>query len=292
MWIVIDSNRMASNELHAFLSHSPANRAVLTDYAAMEAFKGDTIVSITASWAVLRLFPKQVLALKGTRHSTIVSPEAPGMCKRMVSKSETKGVLSFSELLDRAAGGDPFIQRQLLQRGQWADAHLQKMLEEAASINVSIAEFTAMFSPSELKRIRTNDLWTEDMGEKFRKLTEESTLTSFTKHPDKPLIPKSKHLINHFLYRYTLTYLIYMLRLVEKGALSRKVERARNDVVDIMFATYATYFNGLMSGDDEASTIHLIARTILKAGGARIPEDYLDRYVHIFANEIKTGASN
>ncbi|WP_223806917.1 hypothetical protein, partial [Novosphingobium sp. LASN5T] len=65
--IVIDSNRMQSDELRAFLSMSPNNKAVLTDYAAMEAFQGNTLVSIQASWSVLRDFPKQILALEPER---------------------------------------------------------------------------------------------------------------------------------------------------------------------------------------------------------------------------------
>ena len=58
MRVVIDSNRMQSDELRMFLSMSLDNRAVLTDYTAMEAYKGNTLVSLQASWVVLREFPK------------------------------------------------------------------------------------------------------------------------------------------------------------------------------------------------------------------------------------------
>lgn len=111
MRVVIDSNRMQSDELRIFLSLSSDNRAVLTDYAAMEAFQGDTLVSIQASWEVLREFPTQVLVLKGTRDATRVAPEAAGMADRMVSKPETRAVVQFAALLDKATAGAPLIQR-------------------------------------------------------------------------------------------------------------------------------------------------------------------------------------
>lgn len=278
MRIVIDSNRMQSDELRAFLSLSPDNFAVLTNYAAMEAFQGDTLVSIQASWSVLRDFPMQILALRGTREAGLVSPESAGIANRMISKPETKGVQDFARLLDRAASGDSVVQRQLLQRGKWADDHMNSMLAGAENIGASIAEFRGVFTDAELARLRKEQPWTPVMGEKLVNIIDVSAAESFAKHPGNPRWPRPKHLMNHFLYRHALTYLIYMLRLVQRGARNRKPAKARNDAVDVIFATYATYFNGLMSMDDEASAVHAIARGILKQAGARVPEDYFENY--------------
>ncbi len=53
-------------ELRAYLAASPANKAVITDYAAMEAHKGDTLNSIYKSMEILCEFSRQVVILKST----------------------------------------------------------------------------------------------------------------------------------------------------------------------------------------------------------------------------------
>lgn len=287
MRIVIDSNRMQSDELQIFLSLSTDNKAVLTEYAAMEAFKGETLKSIQASWSVLRQFPKQVIVLKGTRETAMIAPEAAGIANRMILQSETRGIEQFVRLLDRAAAGDLSIQSQLLQRGKWADAHMANMLNNADKMDISIAEFCDVFTEAELGRIRREDTWTQEMMDKLFDLTTHLTEHSFSQHPDKPRWPKSaKHLVNHFLFRHTLMYLIYMLRLIQRGAKNRKPSKARNDAIDVVFATYASYFNGFMSMDDEASAIHAISRELLLRAGARVPVDYLEKYVKEIAAQM------
>lgn len=52
--VVIDSNRLQSDDLRAFLQVSPNNFAVLTDYAWIEAYKGNSLVSIQKSMGVVR----------------------------------------------------------------------------------------------------------------------------------------------------------------------------------------------------------------------------------------------
>jgi hypothetical protein len=43
---IVDSNFLQSDALRAYLSASTDNYAVLTDFAAMEAYKGDTLAWI------------------------------------------------------------------------------------------------------------------------------------------------------------------------------------------------------------------------------------------------------
>lgn len=286
MRIVIDSNRMQSDELEIFLSLSPNNKAVLTDYAAMEAFQGDTLISIQGSWSVLRHFPKQLMILKGTRQAGLVDPYSAGMADRFASKSETKGALDFARVLDSATAGDWFAQKQLLQRGEWANDHMAQMLLKADDMAISIEEFCDVFTETELRRVRRGEEWKCETAEKFLDLVAHLTELSFKAHPSKPKWPRGRHIVNHFLYRHTFTYCIYMMELVKRGTVTRKAQLVRNDAVDVIFATYATYFNGFMSMDEQASIIHRISRGMLKQVGARIPEDYMDGYFYKIAEHM------
>jgi hypothetical protein len=56
--MVIDSNALQSEELRAF---SKNNFAVITDYLAMEAYKGNTMASIFRSMEILTQFPHQAI---------------------------------------------------------------------------------------------------------------------------------------------------------------------------------------------------------------------------------------
>ena len=64
---VVDTNCLQSEVLRAYLSASADNYAVLTDYAAMEAYKSDTLKSIYCSMELLAQHPKQVIILKGSQ---------------------------------------------------------------------------------------------------------------------------------------------------------------------------------------------------------------------------------
>ena len=64
---VVDSNMLQSEVLQSFLHGSKENFAVLTDYVAMEAYKGNTLQSIYRSMEILATRPRQVIVLKGTQ---------------------------------------------------------------------------------------------------------------------------------------------------------------------------------------------------------------------------------
>jgi hypothetical protein len=75
--VVVDSNMLEDQLLSAFLSVSPENRAVLTDYAWVEAYKQNAVPSILRRMSVLRQFPKQVIVLKGTKDVAALDARAP-----------------------------------------------------------------------------------------------------------------------------------------------------------------------------------------------------------------------
>lgn len=269
---------MEGEELRAFLSKSSAHIAVLTDYAAMEAFKGDTLANIQSSWAVLSDFPKQAIALKATREAAGVDPEAAGIANRLIEKAETKSLCDFPRVLASAAAGDKVTQAQLLLRGKWAKDHLERMQAKSDHMSQSISEFCSVFTERELECMRRKEICKPETSAKFLNLVFDQTARSFTGHPKRLRWPAPKHIVNHFLFRHTLTYLIYVMELVKKGATGRKSTKVRNDAVDVIYATFATYFNGLMSDDVLALRTHHIARGVLIKMGARVPQDYLEKF--------------
>ena len=62
---VVDSNSLQTDALKAYLSASRTNYAVLTEFAAMEAYKQNAVASICSRMETLCQFPTQVIVLKG-----------------------------------------------------------------------------------------------------------------------------------------------------------------------------------------------------------------------------------
>jgi hypothetical protein len=76
---IVDSNFLQTDRLRSYLAKSKRNYAVLNDYASMEAYKGDTLVSIYKSMEILSEFPKQVLILKDTQTICGLSGKSSGL---------------------------------------------------------------------------------------------------------------------------------------------------------------------------------------------------------------------
>ena len=56
----------------------------------------------------------------------------------------------------------------------------------------------------------------------------------------------------------------------------RSPEKARNDHFDNVFATFGTYFNGLLTDDRGPLLTQHIARVILRSLGSRLAPDYVE----------------
>ncbi|MBP1852850.1 hypothetical protein [Rhizobium halophytocola] len=92
---VVDSNAMQSEALRSFLSASTSNYAVLNDYAAMEAYKGDTLISIFRSMNIVCEFPRQIIVLKTTGRICSLAGRARGLQRRMIEERQTRDFPNF-----------------------------------------------------------------------------------------------------------------------------------------------------------------------------------------------------
>lgn len=276
MRVVIDSNRLQSEELHLFLSMSAQNRAILTDYAWMEAYKGDTLQSIIKSMAVLRDFPHQVIILLGTKKVSALDARAPGIADRMIwprSEGEfAKTVLGLTQ----AEAGDQSVISRILKHGRAAEAQMATALAEAQGILSTFTDLKRIFSPAEIRACRTGAAYSMPMFEKIMITANHLCDGLFASHPQKPRRPSRKSRVNTFTFRYALAAVLYFLDWIrEGGQLGKRGDRVRNDMIDLVFATYGTFFNGIMSDDSKLRSIHDELRIVLGILKARLPPDYL-----------------
>src|SRR5215467_100060 len=111
---VVDSNFLRSERLREYLTQSFKNIAVLTDYALMEAYKGDTLTSIFRSMEILSEHPKQVFVLKSTQIVCGLRGRSSGLQKRMIDVEQTREFAKFCDHLRAVKKGNTSLERQLL----------------------------------------------------------------------------------------------------------------------------------------------------------------------------------
>src|SRR5271156_1612992 len=123
---VVDSNALQSPLLRTYLTKSINNVAVITDYAAMEAYKGNTLVSIFRSMEILAEFPRQAMILKTTGVICGLRGRRSGLQRRMIDEGQTLGFTKYCHDLRAAKLGNVSLQKQILDNGHAADAHMNR----------------------------------------------------------------------------------------------------------------------------------------------------------------------
>ena len=84
-------------------------------------------------------------------------------------------------------------------------------------------------------------------------------------HPTVTTFPDAKEAPDRFLFRIALCMLLLALRWISVGGASNvNARRLRNDMVDVNFAAFATYFDGLLTADDKLASIYLEAKIWLE----------------------------
>lgn len=262
---IVDSNYLQSPKLREYLSETRKNIAVVIDYAAMEALKGNTLASIFKSMEILAEFPDQVEVLKSTGVISQLKGRRCGMTRRMIDKGQTIGFAGWLHGLARAKAGDKNLQRQLLEAGTEADTHMNRMLAAAQTYAKGLEKASKHYTQVELKSLRQDEPITEELFDKITKNILEMAAFLFAAHPEFKELPPAAELPYTFIFRYAMCGYLLALRWLSLGGFKdAKPERIRNDIVDITFSAYGTHFQGVLSADAMTKEIHDNARSLLK----------------------------
>lgn len=262
---VVDSNAMQIDLLRSYLSASMSNYAVLNDYASMEAYKGNTLTSIYRSMEIACEFPRQMIVLKPTGRICALLGRNQGLQRRMIDERQTREFPTFCKRLQAARGGNVHFQKQLLESGRVANDQMDRILASAPILPGAIKDLRKTFSPEELKAIRLDEPFPQTLIEKSMKFIVDLTFYTIPRHPSPPARIRSvEELQNTFLFRHSVATFVWSLDWIARGGADGvRADRMRNDVVDVIFATYATFFDGLISKDEKAQRIYRDAKFIL-----------------------------
>ena len=262
---VVDTNCLQEEALRAYLSSSADNYAVLTDYAAMEIYKGDTLAGIYGRMEILAQYPTQVLVLKGTQNICSLTGRAATAQTLLIDETQTREFPEYCHNLLAAKRGDLSLQRQLLKHGREATAHIDRMLVDMSTLSSGIDLMAKSYSPAELKILRRREKYTPQMLEKLIQNILSLANELFKEHPNVTVVPTAPEIRDTFIFRFALCGYVSILKRIEDGGAGKtKPDRLRNDVVDMNFAAFATYFDGLLTSDKRAHEIYVEAEFLLR----------------------------
>jgi hypothetical protein len=268
---VVDSNFPRSDALTAYLSGSTNNYVVLTDYAAMEAYKGEMPASIYASMAILTQHPKQVIVLKGTQAVCGLNGRDLASSDQLIDVNQTREFPEYCHGLIAAQGGGQSFQKQLLEHGREAVAHMDRILANAGTVLSGFDAATKTYSGDELKIIRNGNKYTQKMADKMMHnfmLLAVYLFKEFTERQGTAEITTGPEVRNTFIFRYALCAYLSILKWISiggTGSTTKKPERIRNDyIVDVNFAAFATYFDGLLTEETKLQEVYATADFLLR----------------------------
>lgn len=265
MRTVIDSSALQCAALRRFLARSRQNFAVLTDYAFMEAYKDDTLDMLYRSMEILSNYPEQVIVLKGTQIVCGLKGRTAGLQRRMIDQRQTRAFAEFCRSLSAARQGNLSIQRQLAECASAARHQMERGLIDAANFNDGLQEITNQFNVGELRILRTGAPFTNDIRQKFTQQLLVTAADLFKSHPRVFHVPNQTELRNTLIFRIALCMHILAGHWISVGGADKvKPAKIRNDLIDVSFAAYATYFDGILSNDKKAKVIYSDAAWMLK----------------------------
>lgn len=272
--VVVDSNRAQSAELFAFLASSKTNRAVVTDWLMMEAYKGRTLDGLYKTLGVLKLFPNQVIVTKNTGMCMKTSV-GNQMSKRLIWNEITDGFPNFIEEVEAAKRGNSLLEASLLSRSQEANQRMSDLLDQVDWIIGSYETMFKTLTQQDVRAIRGNGLASPDVIQRIA-LIGSSIAEGYRRNLDiKSLATTGRDFGNDFLFRVGMAITSSFLEWVRTGNQRlAKPEKVRNDHVDAMLSVYGTYFNGLMTMDSKLIQLHSLNRQLLKKMRASMPPAY------------------
>jgi hypothetical protein len=261
---VVDSNFLQRDQLRTYLAASPNNKAILTGYAAMEAHKGDTLKSIYRSMDILCGFPRQVVILKSTSVVCGLSGRASGLQRRLIDQNQTGQFPEYCRHLRAAQAGDLEIRQQLLEHGRVATDQIARVLKDVVPLTEVFSQMAKVFSKDEISILRKTAVLTDPIMNKLIHNVMMLAAMFFRNHPRVFHIPDARELPNTFIFRFSLCGYLLLLEWISQGSQPYvRHEKLRNDLVDLNFAVFATFFDGLLSADKKALRIYDRAKDIL-----------------------------
>ncbi|MFH1876711.1 MAG: hypothetical protein ABH865_07450 [Candidatus Omnitrophota bacterium] len=254
---IIDVGYLRDAKAEAYLKDDVNNLLAFTDFACMEALKGGVLSNIRNSLEIVAKYANQILILKCLPEIMKVDYNLENFKETFIDADQTLTFPKFCIKIVKSNGSDSEFEKDLLKRSQEATECLDEKRKGAALVFEGIAAFNQQMDQKYLKYVRSGKKWTINEYQyacvQILKMCE----ILFEKNINNTKMPEKENFINHYIFRYTLSgYLLVLKWLKDHGWESYPDEKKRNDIIDMSYVTFATYFDGVLSNDKKINSIY------------------------------------
>ncbi len=253
---IIDVNYFRDPALTNYLKLDKGNKVVFCDYACMEAYKGNALNNISRTIEIVSKYSEQVIVLKSTRDVIKVTLSGNHL-ELLEDPVQTKEFKIFCLDVERATQGDAALIAQILNNGKIASDHFAKMRDDAALVALGMGKLSKSFKPDYLSALKKKEYLKPEVIDKIIKDIILLAAFLFQNHPDIRDIPQVPHVKDSYIFRFAISaYFLSLHWICNGGPGNVNRDKLRNDVVDMNYVTYATYFDGLLTNDKKMIEIY------------------------------------
>ena len=152
---------------------------------------------------------------------------------------------------------------------------MDSLLDDASMLFKGFNDVSAVFTDHEKRLFRTGARMTMPIIQKTMSIVEDLTWQLLAQRGFTRQVSDAEFK-NLVLFRFALAGVLLAIRWIRKGEPKEvKPERTRNDLIDMILATYGTYFDGVLSNDKALCSLWGEASAIL--GILRAPTRVMGR---------------
>ncbi|MGV7120314.1 hypothetical protein [Sphingopyxis sp. 550A] len=263
---IVDSNYLRTPELEEYLSTSPQNMVVVTEFVLLEAHKREPLITLPCSIAILSRFTRQVEILRSSEDLMRFQGRSAGLQRRLIDRQKSAEFSRFCRRVRQAVDGDASSNAQIEATAALAARHIDSLTEAAPTIITLFQGQAARFTTGEIAALRTKQPRSAAVQAKLFDLIFRSSIDIAQSTKVLPERMAPGEIVNLPVFRYCLCMALLFIRWVEEGR-SATLPKARiaNDVIDANIAAYATFFDGVLSNDRKLRALEREARFLIDA---------------------------
>jgi len=267
MLLLVDKSAHADPRLEDFLKASPNNCAVLPEFFGAESFAGDPLKNVTRSIAILSKYPQQVRLLRGQHDAIRLGDCNPNHRLELINWPLTRVFSEFCDDIALANAGDAARLRHVSLLGNQAAKFLAEFSAWAPEFRDYIVAVKNSAKPEFLTALRSDKPFPLEIGfGMYATMLAFARFMGKAQHGKIPPIPETPaEANNYFLFRLaTASFLLIFSRIKDDSVEGLRPDRMRNDVMDAVYATWATYFDDLLTNDSRMAYVYGEARFLIE----------------------------
>jgi hypothetical protein len=185
----------------------------------------------------------------------------------MIDVNATRGFADFCKALKQAQT-NPYVAAQIEDHKRAAAKHFNVVYDQMAGFNEMLDDIAKAHPPAHLRAFRGGERISREMMSALTRLVAITAKKLYDELWDRRL-PQLEEIPNTFIFRYALCMHFAALHALKIG---RRANQGKlvNSLVDITLATYATFFDGILSEDKEANLLYSLTSFYLD-GLRRVP---------------------